>query len=92
MAQSLPNEILGRRARSDDGIFYPSHENVMAVPGRCFSKLTNISCNFGHFVHDVLSRIYYEDQDVISPGREKVIAPEFVYPIQKTLFEKIYEG
>ena len=79
-------------AQADDGTVFLSHENVMAVPGRCFSTLTNISFNFGHFVHDVLSRIYYEDLGVISPGRDKVIAPEFAYPIQKALFERIYEG
>lgn len=78
--------------QTDDGTVFLSHKNVMAVPGRCFSTLTNISFNFGHFVHDVLSRIYYEDLGVISPGRDKVIAPEFAYPIQKALFEKIYAG
>lgn len=79
-------------ARTDDGAVFLTHENVMAVPGRCFSTLTNISFNFGHFVHDVLSRIYYEELGVISPERDKVIAPEFAYPIQKALFKKIYSG
>ena len=79
-------------AETDDGAVFLTHENVMTVPGRCFSTLTNISFNFGHFVHDVLSRIYYEDLGVISPGQVKVIAPEFAFPIQRALFEKIYSG
>ena len=62
----------------------------MNVAGRCFSTLTNNSFNFGHFIHDVLSRIYYEDLGVIEPGREKIIAPPFHYPMQKALFEKVF--
>lgn len=74
----------------DDVTVFVRAENVIAVPGRCFSALCNTSRNFGHFVHDVLTRIYYEDLGVIAPGREKVIAPKFVFPMQKTLFEKVF--
>ena len=76
----------------DDVTVFLRTLNVMAVTGRCFSALCNTSRNFGHFVHDVLTRIYYEDLGVIAPGREKVIAPKFPFPIQKALFEKIFAG
>ena len=69
--------------------FPPNHQ---FVPGRCFSGLAKHQNNFGHFVHDVLSRIYYEEIGAIAPGREKIIAHPFHYPIQKILFEKIFEG
>ena len=78
-------------AESDEGTVFLPHQ-ILAVPGRCFSALCYASQNFGHFVHDVLTRIYYEDLGVIAPGREKVIAPEFVFPIQKALFEKVFAG
>ena len=76
----------------DDGTVLLPHKNVMAVTGRCFSALSNVASNFGHFVHDVLTRIYYEDLGVIAPGREKVIAPAFAFPMQKALFENVYAG
>lgn len=60
------------------------------VTGRCFSTLTNYSSNYGHFIHDVLSRIYYEDLGVIAPDREKIVAPPFNCKIQKILFEKVF--
>lgn len=64
----------------------------MAVSGRCFSTRVNHPNNFGHFIHDTLSRIYYEDLGVIAPGRVKLIPPRMSFPIQKILFEKIFEG
>ena len=76
----------------DDVTVFVYAENVMEIPGRCFSALCNTSRNFGHFVHDVLTRIYYEDLGAIAPGREKVIAPRFPFPMQKALFEKIFAG
>lgn len=76
---------------TDEGTVFPPSQ-VMAVPGRCFSALSNAPQNFGHFVHDLLTRIYYEDLGAIAPGREKVIAPEFVFPMQKALFEKVFAG
>ena len=62
------------------------------VRGRCFSTRSYYCENMGHFIHDDLSRIYYEDLGIISPGREKVIAQRFLNPMQKFLFEKIFEG
>ena len=46
----------------------------------------------GHFMHDILSRIYYEDLGAIAPGRERIIAPRFKFPMQKILFDRIFEG
>ena len=62
------------------------------VPGRCFSTRSNNRNNFAHFAHDVLSRIYYEYLGVIEPGRDKVIAPRMRMPMQKILFQKVFEG
>ena len=87
---SFPSRFRFADAETDDGMVIMSQENVMAVSGRCFSTRCNISHNFGHFVHDVLTRIYYEELGVIVPGREKVIAPEFVYPMQKAMFENVF--
>lgn len=73
----------------NDALIMP-HPNSIAISGRCFAALHNYSDNFGHFVHDILSRIYYEDLGAIAPGREKVIAPRFRFPMQKILFEKLF--
>ena len=62
------------------------------IPGRCFSTIAGKKGNFGHFVHDVLSRIYYEDLGALVPGRDRVIAPPLRMPMQKALFRKIFEG
>ena len=85
-------------------LFYPDpvtrtalvrrHIPCVYVPGRCFTtrlnKLTFL--NYGHFVHDVLSLIYYEDLGAIAPGRDKVIAPPMFMPMQEALFRKVFEG
>ena len=63
----------------------------MEVSGSCFSARSNNSRNFGHFVHDMLSRIYYEDLGVISPGRDRVIAPRMFMPMQEAIFRKVFE-
>lgn len=60
------------------------------IHGRCFSTLSNYFNNMGHFIHDNLSRIYYEDLGAISPGQEKIIAPRMKFPMQKFLFDRIY--
>ena len=65
---------------------------ILEVPGRCFSTRSCFPRNFGHFVHDVLTRIYYEDLGAIVPGRDKVIAPPFRLPMQDALFKMIFEG
>lgn len=62
------------------------------IHGRCFSTRSDNFGNMGHFIHDILSRIYYEDIGTISPGREKIIAPRKMFPMQKFLFERIYAG
>lgn len=77
------------RSDANDALIAP-HPKSVPIAGRCFAALHNFSENYGQFVHDVLSRIYYEDLGAISPGREKIIAPEFVFPMQKLLFEKIF--
>ena len=66
----------------------PPHR--MAVQGRCFAALHNCSNNYGHFIHDVLSRIYYEDLGMIAPGREKIIAPRSRNPMYNILFKKVF--
>ena len=62
------------------------------VPGRCFYVRCNeVSFrNFGHFVHDVLSLIYFEDLGAIVPGRDRVIAPATSLPMQEVLFRKVF--
>ena len=71
---------------------FPRGGDAISVSGRCFSARFNRPENFGHFIHDVLSRIYYEHLGVIVPGRDKVIAPYFRYPLQKVLFEMVFDG
>ena len=66
------------------------HTRLETVAGRCFSTRMEYSPGFAHFCHDVLTRIYYEDLGVIAPGREKVIAPRYEFPIQKVLFESVF--
>lgn len=73
-----------------DGAILPD-KRKLNIQGRCFPVLRRGYGNFGHFIHDLLTRIYYEDLGLIAPGREKVIAPNFPHPMQKILFEKIYE-
>ena len=62
------------------------------MPGRCFSARSGGFRNCGHFVHDVLTRICYEDLGATAPGREKIIAPPMFLPIRKILFDKVFEG
>lgn len=69
-----------------------SHERLSAVSGRCFSARADSINNFGKFINDVLTKIYYEKLGVIAPGREKIIAPLFKFPLQKILFEQIFSG
>ena len=68
------------------------HKRLTAVPGRCFSARTDSFNNFGKFVNDLLTKIYYEEIGVIAPGREKIIDPLFKFPIQKILFDEIFAG
>ena len=75
-----------------DGANVRSNMPSFDVSGRCFTTRINNPKNFGHFVHDGLSRIYYEDLGAIVPGRDKVIAPQMQTPMQKALFCKIFEG
>ena len=81
---SIDPETDGAKVRSN----MPSFE----VSGRCFTTRINNPRNFGHFIHDGLSRIYYEDLGAIVPGRDKVIPPIMQTPMQEALFRKIFEG
>ena len=79
-----------------DAALIRRHMRCIDVQGRCFStrSLTRYNhdiWNFGHFVHDVLSRIYYEDLGALVPGRDRVIAPPMPMPMQKVLFRKVFE-
>ena len=75
---------------TDEGLVYVPKRR-MTIPGRCFSARHSHPDNFCHFVHDVLTRIYYEDLGALDPKRDKVIAPTFRFPMQEILFEKIFE-
>lgn len=75
----------------DDALIWIPPRKI-TVTGRCFSTLSNYSSNYGHFIHDMLSRIYYEDLGIITPGREKIIASPFRSAMQKTLFQKVFAG
>lgn len=78
---------------TDDALIRRRHlQSPIRIPGRCFStRHGNELVNFGHFVHDVLSRIYYEDLGAIVPGRDKVIAPPLLRPMERTLFRMVFE-
>ena len=76
-----------------DALIRRRHSPIINIPGRCFSlRHSNGPKNFGHFVHDVLTRIYYEDLGVIVPGRDKLIAPALLTPMQEALFHMVFEG
>ena len=68
------------------------HMRCIDLPGTHFSTRSRIYWNFAHFVCDILPLIYYEDLGAIVPGRDSVIAPPLVLPIQKALFQKVFEG
>lgn len=76
---------------TDEALIKPTPRSL-EVPGRCFSALSSTTHNYGHFVHDVLSRVYYETLGLIAPGRDKIIAPNFRFPMQKALFERVFAG
>ena len=73
-----------------DSALIRRHLRCIDVPGRCFSTRGRNFWNFGHFVHDELSRIYYEDLGAIVPGRDRVIAPRMHSPMQEALFRKVF--
>lgn len=75
-----------------EGAYVRPNMPGMEVSGSCFSLRWAKKSNFGHFVHDVLSRIYYEDLGVIEPGRDRVIAPRMALPMQEALFLKVFEN
>ena len=91
-AEFHAERILCSIDRETEGAQVRSNLPNMDVTGRCFSTRTYTFRNFGHFVHDVLSRIYYEDLGAIVPGRDKVIAPQMLMPMQEALFRKAFEG
>ena len=69
------------------------HKDRIAISGRCFSTRTIYFPGPGHFVHEVLTRIYYENLGVIVRGRDKIIAPPyFNFPVHRVLFERIFDG
>ena len=76
---------------ASDSVLVRPHMRSIDVSGRCFSTFGSYVWNFGHFVHDILSRIHYEDLGAIVPGRDKVIAPPLRNPISRNLFHKIFE-
>ena len=88
----VPRMVFRRIDQELDDALIKLPSRCVSVSGRCFSTLSNHHKNYGHFIHDMMSRIYYEDVNVIAPGREKVIAPPLHHPIQKILFEKIFAG
>lgn len=75
-----------------DALIRPSRKRAVAVSGRSFSTRSCYPHNMGHFMHDMLSRIYFEELDVIAPGRERIIAPRFSFPMQRVLFHRIFAG
>ena len=75
-----------------DSMLIRRHHPCTELSGRYFSILSEHSMNFGHFVHDVLSRIYYEDLGVIVPGREKLIVNEMRLPMMKALLSYVFAG
>ena len=78
--------------RTGRALIRRSRKGAVAISGRCFSARSGIPDNMGHFIHDMLSRKYYEYLGVIAPGRERIIAPGFAFPMRRILFERIFEG
>ena len=91
-AERHGQRILCSIDRETEGAYVRSNMPNIYVTGRCFSTRTYTFRNFGHFIHDVLSRIYYEDLGAIVPGRDKVIAPQMLIPMQEALFRKAFYG
>ena len=90
--KSESHRILCSIDPATEGAFVRPNMPGMEVSGSCFSlRGTNVR-NFGHFVHDILSKIYYENLGVIKPERDKVIAPGMPLPMQEALFRKVFEN
>ena len=85
-------EVFIHAHHATDSMLIRRHLYSTDMPGRYFSMLSSHPRNFGHFVHDVLSRIYYEDLGVIAPGRDRLIVAEMPWPMQRALFSKVFEG
>lgn len=83
--------VLIRADAETDSALIWRHMRSIDVPGRCFSTRSNNLSNLAHFVHDVLSRIHYEDLGVLVPGRDKVIAPRMRFPMQEALFRRVFK-
>ena len=79
-------------SKQGDSALIQRHIRSIDLPGRCFTVRCSSYWNFAHFVHDALSRIYYEDLGAIVPGRDKVIAPPMPWPMQKALFHRVFAG
>ncbi|WP_082630735.1 glycosyltransferase 61 family protein [Roseovarius atlanticus] len=62
------------------------------MPGKAFSLITNAAANYGHFIHDVLSRIHYDEVGAINPAEHKILAPRCRFPMQRALLEKAFDG
>ena len=62
------------------------------LPGTHFSVRSRVYWNFAHFIFAILPLIYYEDLGAIVPGRDSVIAPPLVHPMQKAIFHRVFEG
>ena len=62
------------------------------ITGKAFSLITNAASNYGHFIHDVLSRIHYDAVGAIQPGVHKVLAPRCRFPMQRALLETVFKG
>lgn len=62
------------------------------ISGKAFSLITNAAANYGHFVHDVLSRIHYDEVGAIEPGIHKILAPRCRFPMQRALLEIAFDG
>ena len=88
----VPRKVFRRIDQEHDDALIRLPSRSVSVSGRCFSTLSNHHENYGHFIHDVMTRVYYEDLKIIAPGREKMIAPPFQHPILKVLFKKIFAG
>ena len=91
LRRSQSHQLLCSIDPTIEGAFVQPDMPSIEVSGSCFSARSTNPQNFVHFVHDMLSRIYYEDIGVISPGRDRVIAPRMPMPIQEAIFRKVFE-
>ncbi|MAU98562.1 MAG: hypothetical protein CMP81_22210 [Fulvimarina sp.] len=74
----------------DDSCHVIEPFSVVELSGTYFSCFCAHARNHGHFVHDVLSRVYYEELGAIEPGQVTLLTQPFLFPMQELMFNAVY--